>query len=81
MTIMDRTPANDTWFQGQAARSIHEDQLKKVELFNGRAAMIGFVIGVVTEGLTGKGILHQIGLGPLVDGYVTCSAQLLPFCF
>ena len=51
------------------------------ELFNGRAAMIGFVIGVITEGLTGQGILHQIGLGPLVDGYVTCSAQMLPFCF
>ena len=77
---MDRTPANDTWFQNKAARSIHEDQLKKVELFNGRAAMLGFVIGVITEGLTGQGILHQIGLGPLVDGYVTCSAQMLPFC-
>ena len=58
-----------------------EDQLKKVELFNGRAAMLGFVIGVITEGLTGQGILHQIGLGPLVDGYVTCSTQMLPFCF
>ena len=34
---MDRAPANDTWFQNKAARSIHEDQLKKVELFNGRA--------------------------------------------
>ena len=51
---MDRTPANDTWFQGQAARSIHEEQLKKVELFNGRAAMIGFVIGVITEGLQAR---------------------------
>ncbi|QNI76965.1 high light inducible protein [Synechococcus sp. MVIR-18-1] len=78
---MDRTPATDTWFQSKAARSIHEDQLKKVELFNGRAAMIGFVIGVITEGLTGQGILHQIGLGPLVDGYTACSAQMLPFCF
>ena len=78
---MDRTPTNDSWFQNQAARSIHEDQLKKVELFNGRAAMLGFVIGVITEGLTGQAILHQIGLGPLVDGYVTCSTQMLPFCF
>ena len=78
---MERTPANDTWFQGKAASSIHEDQLKKVELFNGRAAMIGFVNGVITEGLTGQGIIHQIGLGPLVDGYVNCSTQMLPFCF
>lgn len=43
--------------------------------------MLGFVIGVITEGLTGQGILHQIGLGPLVDGYAACSAQYLPFCF
>jgi len=78
---MDRTPACATWFQSKAARSIHEDQLKKVELFNGRAAVIGFVIGVITEGLTGQGILHQIGLGPLIDGYTACSAQMLPFCF
>jgi len=39
------------------------------------------VIGVVVEGLTGFGILHQIGLGPLVDGYTACHTQYLPFCF
>ena len=81
MTTMNRAPADDSWFQAQAARSMHADQLKKVELFNGRAAMLGFVNGANTEGLTGHGILHQIGLGPLVDGYVNCSAQMLPFCF
>jgi hypothetical protein len=37
-----------------------------VELFNGRAAMLGFVIGVLTEAITGQGILHQIGLGTLL---------------
>ena len=31
--------------------------------------MLGIVIGIITEGLTGAGIIHQIGLGPLVDGY------------
>ncbi len=30
--------------------------------------MVGVVIGVVVEGLTGFGIAHQIGLGALVDG-------------
>ena len=75
------TNSNDNWFQTTAAREIHLEQLKQAERFNGRAAMLGFVIGVVTEGLTGQGILHQIGLGPLVDGYATCSAQYLPFCF
>jgi hypothetical protein len=57
------------------------DQLKRVELFNGRAAMLGIVIGIVTEGLTGAGIAHQIGLGGLVDGYAACHTQYLPFCF
>ncbi|MFZ4675442.1 MAG: chlorophyll a/b-binding protein [Nodosilinea sp.] len=32
------------------------------ETWNGRLAMLGFVIGVATEFLTGQGILTQIGL-------------------
>jgi Chlorophyll A-B binding protein len=62
-------------------QQVHLDQLKRVELFNGRAAMIGLAIGVVVEGLTGFGIAHQVGLGPLVDGYAACRTQFLPFCF
>ena len=74
------TSTNSKWFQDAAAAQIHMEQLKDVERFNGRAAMLGFVIGVITEGLTGKGIIHQIGLGPLVDGYAACHTSLLPFC-
>ncbi|WP_228007055.1 chlorophyll a/b-binding protein [Cyanobium sp. LEGE 06143] len=59
----------------------HLDQLRRAERFNGRAAMLGLVIGVVVEGLTGFGIAHQIGLGALVDGYAACRTNLLPFCF
>jgi hypothetical protein len=33
------------------------------ETWNGRLAMMGFVIGLATELLTGQGILSQIGLG------------------
>lgn len=73
--------ASDSWFQTTAARGIHLEQLKSVERFNGRAAMLGIVIGIVTEGLTGAGIAHQIGLGALVDGYAACRTQFLPFCF
>jgi hypothetical protein len=32
------------------------------ETWNGRLAMLGFVIGLATEFLTGQGILSQIGL-------------------
>lgn len=32
------------------------------EAWNGRLAMLGFLIGVLTEFLTGQGILAQIGL-------------------
>ena len=33
------------------------------ETWNGRLAMMGFVIGLGTELLTGQGILAQIGMG------------------
>ncbi|ERT07558.1 chlorophyll A-B binding family protein [Lyngbya aestuarii BL J] len=32
------------------------------ETWNGRLAMLGFVIGLATEYLTGQGILSQIGI-------------------
>lgn len=78
---MTNTPANDKVFQDRTEQEIHMDQLKRVELFNGRAAMLGIVIGIIVEGLTGFGIAHQIGLGALVDGYAACRTQFLPFCF
>ncbi len=32
------------------------------EAWNGRLAMLGFIIGIATELLTGQGILSQLGL-------------------
>jgi hypothetical protein len=32
------------------------------ENWNGRLAMLGFVIGIATELITGQGILSQLGL-------------------
>jgi hypothetical protein len=61
------TQADDRWFQSAAAAQIHAEQLRFAERFNGRAAMLGFLIGVLTEALTGQGILHQIGLGTLLS--------------
>ena len=33
------------------------------ETWNGRLAMMGFIIGLGTELITGQGILSQIGMG------------------
>jgi len=38
----------------------------RAELLNGRLAMLGFVIGLVVEVLSGQGILQQLGLGALL---------------
>ena len=78
---MTNTPADDQWFRHRAEEQIHMEQLRRAEVFNGRAAMIGIVIGILTEAITGAGIAHQIGLGALVDGYAACRTQFLPFCF
>lgn len=59
---------DDTPTQSLARTYIMENQPKPygftqmAETANGRLAMLGFVIGVATEWLTGQGILSQIGL-------------------
>ena len=78
---MNSTPSTDQTLDNSAEQLTLMEQLKQVELFNGRAAMVGIVTGIVVEGLTGFGIAHQIGLGALVDGYAACRTQFLPFCF
>jgi hypothetical protein len=61
---MDSTSTNkDAWFQDAAAAQIKGERMARAELLNGRLAMLGFVIGLGTELLTGQGILTQIGLG------------------
>ena len=78
---MTNTPANNQLLDTSAEQLTLMEQLKQVELFNGRAAMVGIVTGIVVEGLTGFGIAHQIGLGALVDGYAAYRTKFLPFCF
>ena len=78
---MTNTPAKDQWFENRTEQQNHLEQLQRAELFNGRAAMLGIAIGILTEVITGSGIAHQIGLGALVDGYAACRTQFLPFCF
>jgi hypothetical protein len=82
-SFMANTSANENEkrIQERAEQLILVEQLNRAERFNGRAAMLGIVIGILTEAITGSGIAHQIGLGALVDGYAACRTQFLPFCF
>ena len=49
---MASSTPNDDWFQSAAAAQIRSERFERAELLNGRAAMIGFVVGVLTEALT-----------------------------
>jgi hypothetical protein len=40
------------------------------ETWNGRMAMIGFVAGLTSEVITGKGILAQVGITNTAGGYL-----------
>ena len=60
---MASSAANDQWYQDAAASQIKSERLIKAELLNGRVAMLGFVLGVLTEALTGHGIVSQITFG------------------
>ena len=47
----------------QAAAQIEGERLGRAERLDGRIAMVGFLIGVVTEAITGHGIATQVGFG------------------
>ena len=61
--MMASSTPNDDWFQSTAAAQIRGERFERAELLNGRAAMIGIVVGVLTEVLTGHGIVSQITFG------------------
>ena len=52
--------SQDQWFQEAAAAQIKTERMSRAELLNGRVAMLGFVIGVPTEAITGHGIVSQL---------------------
>jgi hypothetical protein len=46
MAVIQSPQVQDRWFQAAAEAQMFGEQLKAVELFNGRAARLGFVIGL-----------------------------------
>ena len=62
---MTSSTSSDSWYQESAAAQIQSERFKHAELLNGRVAMLGFVIGVLTEAISGQGILSQITFGVL----------------
>ena len=63
---MDSTSkAQGDWFQEQAPEQTKSGRFVDAERLNGRLAMLGFLIGLFTEVLTGHGIVSQFTFGVL----------------
>ena len=65
---MQMAPVGPRWLMSSASDQIASKPERSpasifAETWNGRLAMLGFVIGLGTELLTGQSILGQIGLG------------------
>ena len=66
---MTNTPGTENTYEDQFQRKYGEYQSKfefgsnpSAELWNGRLAMIGFLVALIIELTTGQGLLHFLGL-------------------
>ena len=60
--------SRDAWYQEAVKAQIQSERMGRAEMLNGRVAMLGFLIGLLTELLTGHGIVSQISFGLFGQG-------------
>ena len=60
--------SRDAWYQEAAKAQIQSGRMGRAEMLNGRVAMLGFLIGLLTELFTGHGIASQISFGLFGQG-------------
>lgn len=60
---MTSASSGENWYQEAAVAQINSERSQKAELPNWRVAVLGFVIGLLTEAFTGQGIVSQIIFG------------------
>ena len=66
--MSEQSSVDNSWFQDAAKAQIQSERFTKAETLNGRIAMLGFTIGLLTEVITGHGIVSQIWFGVLGQG-------------